>query len=229
MGRYYGYNRVSTKNQNLDRGNKSIVDFCSLHNYPLEKVFVDTQTGRNFERIRYTVLKEDVLKSGDTLIISEYDRLGRAEQTRQELEYFKRNNIRVIFLDIPTTQLDVDAFPDEMARLILNCINDMLISFYDCIARTELERKKKRQKEGIQAKKDRGEWENYGRPRKMSKEDFAKYYSRVVKNEIGSLELQRELGLHKDTYFRYVREYKKQQEGNQMENVKGLSSTEIKF
>lgn len=42
----------------------------------------------------------------------------------------------------------------------------------------------------------------------MKKEDFAEEYQKVENKEIGSLELMRKLGLSKDTYFRYVREYK---------------------
>lgn len=56
--------------------------------------------------------------------------------------------------------------------------------------------------------KERGEWDKYGRPRKMSTEDFAKAYQRVIDGEIGSLALMRELGLQRDTYWRYVREFK---------------------
>lgn len=209
MGRYYGYNRVSTKEQHLDRGRKSIENFCKERGYYLSKIFEDKQTGKNFERPRYIVLKEDVVQAGDTIIIPEYDRLGRADETKQELEYFKEHNIRIIFLDIPTTQTDLSVLNDEMSIAVLRCINDMLISFYDLMAKTELQRKRKRQKEGIEAKKARGEWGDYGRPRKMSKEDFAQHYIRVVKKEIGSLALMRELGLQQDTYFRYVREYKK--------------------
>ena len=208
MGRWYGYNRVSTKDQHLDRGRKTIEDFCKANGYPLEKIFEDKQTGKNYDRPRYIVLKEDELREGDNLVIPEYDRFGRAEETKRELEYFKAHNIRVIFLDIPTTQIDLSTIPDEMAKMILSCINDMLISFYDLMARTELTRKKKRQEEGIAAMKLRGDWERYGRPRVMSKEDFAKQYQRVIKKEIGSLALMRELKLNKDTYFRYVREYK---------------------
>lgn len=206
---YYGYNRVSTKEQHLDRGNEAIKDFCSSHNYPLMKIYTDKQSGTNFERPRWIVLKEDVLRSGDTLIIPEYDRLGRADETKLQLEFLKEHNIRVIFLDIPTTQMD---FPsdDTMAAIVMNCINDMLISFYDLIARTELERRTKRQREGIKAMKERGEWERYGRPRILSKETFSLQYLRVERKEIGSLALMRELGLKKDTYFRYVREYKNQ-------------------
>lgn len=212
MGRFYGYNRVSSKEQNLERGRKSIQDFCRENGYPLEKIYEDKQTGKDYFRPRYIVLKEDVLRSGDVLVIPEYDRLGRADQTKKELEYFKEKGVRIIFLDIPTTKIDISSFNDTMAQMILAFINDMLISFYDLIARTELERKQKRQREGIEAMKAKGEWSRYGRPRCMSKEEFAKQYERVLQGETGTLELQRELGLNKDTFFRYVREYKKERQ-----------------
>ena len=200
MGYYYGYNRVSTKEQHEDRGNKSITEFCKSHNYPLQRIFVDKQTGKNFDRTRYQVLKEDVLRSGDTLIVAEYDRLGRADETKSELEYYKEHNIRVIFLDIPTTQMELSLIEDHMAKMILNCINEMLISFYDCLARSELERKKKRQREGYEALKKRGEWDKLGRPRKMSKEEFAQAYQKVIQGDLKTTELMKELGLKENTY-----------------------------
>ena len=119
------------------------------------------------------------MQKGDILIIPEYDRLGRAAETKAELEYLNKKGVRVIFLDIPTTQIDLNEIPDEMAKMVLACINEMLISFYDLMARTELNRKKKRQKEGIEEMKKRGEWEKYGRPRIMKKEDFAEEYQQV--------------------------------------------------
>ena len=75
MGFYYGYNRVSTKEQHLDRGRNKIEQFCKEHGYELQKVFEDKKTGKNFDRPRYVVLKHDVLRPGDTLIIPEFDRL----------------------------------------------------------------------------------------------------------------------------------------------------------
>lgn len=208
MGNYYGYNRVSSKEQHEDRGNANIEAFCKLHSYPLERIYVDKQTGKNYDRARYKVLKEDVLRKGDCLIIPEYDRLGRADETKTELEYYKNNGIRVIFLDIPTTQMDFSAIEDTMAQMVLNCINDMLISFYDCIARTELERKRKRQQEGYEALRKRGEWNKVGRPRKMTKEEFAEAYQEVIKGDLKTSELMRKLELTENTYFRYVKEYK---------------------
>ena len=55
----------------------------------------------------------------------------------------------------------------------------------------------------------RGEWDKLGRPRKMSKEAFAQAYQQVEKGELKTSELLRQLNLNSDTYFRYVREYKK--------------------
>lgn len=98
---FYGYHRVSTKEQNLERGIKGIEDFCKSRNYKLEKVFVDKMSGKTIDRPRYTVLKEDVLREGDTLIIYELDRLARDKKAiSNELRYYDEHNIRVMILDI---------------------------------------------------------------------------------------------------------------------------------
>lgn len=73
---YYGYHRISTKEQHLDRGIIEIKRFCENQKIKLESIFTDKITGKNFDRPRYTVLVEDVLRVGDTLIITELDRLN---------------------------------------------------------------------------------------------------------------------------------------------------------
>lgn len=60
----------------------------------------------------------------------------------------------------------------------------------------------------FEAKKARGEWSDYGRHRIMIPEELAKQYNKVIKGEIGSLELMRQLKMKKSTYFKYVGEYK---------------------
>ena len=62
MGNFYAYNRVSSKEQHEDRGNANIQKFCSERNINLVKIYVDKQSGRDFDRARYRVLKEDVLR-----------------------------------------------------------------------------------------------------------------------------------------------------------------------
>lgn len=208
---YYGYHRVSTKQQHLDRGVESIENFCKERNYPLAKVFTDKISGKKFDRPRFTVLKEDVLRSGDVLILHELDRLARTKKAiAEELAYFDKIGVRVMILNIPTTLIDLSSAPEGMYKTVLETINHIVIEIYSMQAQTELELKEKRQREGIEAMKNRGDWDRYGRPRKMSKEDFAKEYQSVRSGEIGSLALMRKLGLNRDTYFRYVREYKKE-------------------
>lgn len=206
---YYGYHRASTAEQHLDRGITGIEEFCKNRGYDLQKIYTDKMTGKTFDRPRYTVLKEDVLRSGDTLIVFELDRLGRNKaDIAAELSYFKENNIRVMFLDIPTTAVDYGELDSNMSRLIMETVNNILIELVSMNAQAEVERKQKRVAEGIAAMKARGDWHKYGRPRKMSRETFAEQYARIECGEIGTLALMRELGLSHDTFFRYIRELK---------------------
>ena len=50
----YGYHRTSTREQHLDRGIAEIETFCKNNNIELEKIYTDQQTGKNFDRPRYT-------------------------------------------------------------------------------------------------------------------------------------------------------------------------------
>lgn len=203
----YGYHRTSTQMQHLDRGIKEIETYCQSHNLNLEKIYVDQCTGKNFYRPRYTVLKEDVLRPGDTLIVTELDRLGRNKHnTMEEISYYKEKQIRLMVLELPTTLMDLSTLNNSMAELMLDCINNMMLELYASIAQAETEKREKRQREGIAAKKARGEWADYGRPRKLSLEEFSKQYERVKRNEIQPCILMQELGLKKSTYYKYKTE-----------------------
>lgn len=208
---YYCYNRTSTEEQHLDRGLKEVRDYCSNNNIHLEKIYTDKQTGKNFNRERYIVMKEDVLRSNDVLIISEVDRLGRNKKAiLEELQYYKEKEIRVMILELPTTLMDLSHMGNDMAKMMLELINNMMIELYATMAQAEIEKKEKRQREGIQAKKDRGEWDDYGRPKAMEFKKFEKEYSRVINNKIKPFELMRELGLTKSTFYRYKKQYDEQ-------------------
>ena len=202
----YGYHRTSTREQHLDRGIVEINAYCSVHNLEIEKIFTDQQTGKNFNRPRYTIMKEDVLRAGDELIITEVDRLGRNKQEiLRELQYYRDNQIRVKILELPTTLIDLSSMDNAMARMIMETINSMLIEIYAAMAQAEIEKKEKRQKEGIQAKKERGDWEDYGRPALISDERFVKEYEKVTSGEIRPCELMKQLRMSKATFYRYVR------------------------
>lgn len=210
MGDYFGYHRVSTTNQHLDRGLDEISKFCVEHGITLKNpIYTDKQTGKTFDRPRYTVLKEDVLRPGDTLIISEVDRLGRnKKQIVKELSDFREKGIRVMILELPTTLMEVDS-SNPMNKLILETIQNMIIELYACLAEGELEKKNKRQREGIEAMKTRGEWEKYGRPRRSTLAKFAEVYKLVEEGVIKATEAAKQLGMSVPTYYRYREQYLK--------------------
>ncbi|MDD5935485.1 MAG: recombinase family protein [Clostridiales bacterium] len=207
----FGYHRTSTAEQHLDRGIKEITEYCEKNNLELRRIYTDQQSGKNFNRERYIVMKEDVLDKGDTLIITELDRLGRnKKETLNELRYFKDRDIRVMILELPTTLMDLSALEDSMAAMLMDAVNNMLIELYAAMAQAELEKKEKRQREGIEAKKARGEWDDYGRPHAIDFEKFANEYLRVIRGEIRPVDCMRILGLKKSTYYNYVKRWKEQ-------------------
>lgn len=207
---YYAYHRVSTKNQHEDRGIAEIEAFCRQKNITLSSdIFCDKQTGKNFNRPEYQFIRGRIQK-GDTLIITEMDRLGRNKaEILKELQFFRDRGIYVIILEIPTTQQDYSQLESSMAKMMMETINNMLIEMYAVFAQLEIEKKEKRQREGIASKKDRGEWDDYGRPAAIDYKQFAAAYVRVKRGEIGPTDLRRELGLSHSTFYRYRAQYLK--------------------
>ena len=212
MNKFVAYHRTSTKDQHLDRGINEITEYCKSNNIKLykNKVYTDQKTGKNFDRPRYQMLKEEILEEGDVLIVTELDRLGRnKEATLQELRFYKEHNIRVMVLELPTTLIDLSSMENSIARMMMETINNMMIELYASMAQAEIEKKEKRQREGIEAKKARGEWGDYGRPRKMTFEEFSTHYRLVQEGKKKPFELMRELGLSKPTFYRYKNQIEK--------------------
>jgi len=206
----YGYHRTSTTEQHLDRGIAAISDFCQKNNLVLDEMFTDQQTGKNFNRPDYLTLKRMAKKPGDIIIISELDRLGRnKEDTLKELQHFKNLGVRLMILEIPTTLVDYSNMMDNtMANMIMETINNMLIEMYATFAHAEMLKREKRQREGIQAMKDRGEWEKYGRPEIIDFKKFAAEYKKVMDGELRPFECMKLLGMKKATFYSYARKYK---------------------
>ena len=190
----YGYHRTSTKEQHLDRGIQEIERYCNEHEMALTNIFTDQETGKNFNRPRYTVLVEDVLRPGDILIVTELDRLGRNKHdTMQQIQRIKNMGVRLMVLELPTTLMDLSVMDNAMARMMLETINNMMLELYASMAQAELEKKEKRQREGIEAKKLRGEWDDYGRPSVMKQETFDENFQSVVSGETTPTQLRKNL------------------------------------
>ncbi len=207
----YGYHRTSTTEQHLDRGVKSIEDYCKANNIELDVLFTDQCTGKNFQRPDYTAMKR-VAKANDWIICTEVDRLGRnKEATLSELNYYKSKHIRVMILEIPTTLIDYSKLDNSMASMLMETINNMLIEMYATFAHAEMLKRELRQKQGIQAMRDRKEWDKYGRPATMDYDKFKQEYKKVVSGQIKPFELMRQLDMKKSTYYKYAKRFKQEE------------------
>lgn len=213
--RYYAYHRTSTTDQHLDRGITAINDFCKERNIKLDaKIYTDQCTGKNFDRPSYKELKEQLIyqvqENGQevVLIVTELDRLGRNKTlTLNEIRNFQSKGIRLMVLEIPTTLVDFSNLDNGMSKMMMETINNMLIEMYASFAHAEMEKRAKRQEEGIAAKKNRGEWSDYGRPRVLEFDKFVKEYKRVLKGELKPVECMKLLEISKAAYYRYRKEY----------------------
>lgn len=212
---YFAYHRTSTKEQHLDRGISEINEFIAKEKIELVNgIYTDQQTGKNFNRPCYDKMLQDMelarkINPNETiaLILTELDRLGRNKQLiLSEIRKMQDKGIRLMVLEIPTTltELPVD---NNISTMIMETINNMLIEMYASFAQAELEKKEKRQREGMAAKKARGEWEDYGRPRALEFDKFSKEYKRVLAGDIRPVECMKLLGITKPTYYRYAKEY----------------------
>lgn len=143
----YGYARVSTKEQNEER------QLLALREFGIEKksIFVDKQSGKDFERPNYKRLMKK-LKPDDTLVIKSIDRLGRNydEILEQWRIITKEKRAAVVVLDMPL--LDTRQSRDLTGTLIA----DIVLQLLSYVAQTEREFIRQRQAEGIAAAKARG-------------------------------------------------------------------------
>ncbi|MEG2365051.1 MAG: recombinase family protein [Terrisporobacter sp.] len=189
-----GYARVSGLDQVLDR------QIESLKEYGCEKIYCDKSTGKNFNRPEYIKLKE-MIRPGDVLVVHEFDRLGRNKKlTLKELQYFKDNKIRLVALNLPTTQLNTDD------NVMLETINNIVIELYTMIAQQEIETREKRQAEGIKVAKEKGI--KFGR-RKIEYPKEWKGVMELLENKtLTNIKAMEILDLRKTTYYRLLKEYK---------------------
>ena len=155
-GKTYGYARVSTREQNLDRQLAAFEDF----GVDPGNIFADKASGADFERPRYRALMRALLP-GDTLVVKSIDRLGRNydEILEEWREITRDRGVSIVVLDMPL--LDTR---DQLEGVTGALIGDIVLQLLSYVAQVERESIRQRQSEGIAAARARGV--QFGRPRK---------------------------------------------------------------
>ena len=193
----YGYIRVSTREQNEDRQLIALLDAA----VPEGNIFLDKQSGKDFERPQYKRLVRK-LRPGDLLYIKSIDRLGRnyEEIQNQWRILTKEKGIDIVVLDMPL--LDTRRGKD----LVGTFLSDIVLQVLSFVAENERTNIRQRQAEGIAAAKKRGV--QFGRPHVKPPDDFPKIVSAWEDGQMSFQDALKNSGLAEATFYRRLREYR---------------------
>ena len=191
----YGYCRVSATDQNEERQLAAMDEL----NIPPEKVFIDKQSGKDFNRPAYKTLL-NTLSPGDLLYILSIDRLGRNydEIQNQWRKLTKERGVDIAVIDMPI--LDTRNGRDLMGTFIA----DTVLSILSFVAQNEREAIQKRQAGGIKAARVKGV--HLGRPLKRLPDNFMVLAKRWERKIMSTRDLIRYTGIPESTLYRRLRE-----------------------
>ena len=189
----YGYVRVSSIDQNEDR---QLVVMCE-NNVPNGNIYIDKQSGKDFERPQYKKLVKK-LKKGDLLYILSIDRLGRNYEDIQKQWRILIKDIGVDICVIDMPLLDTRNGKDLMGTFIA----DLVLQILSFVAQNERENIKKRQAQGIAVAKAKGV--KFGRPLKPLPDNFENQV-KLWQNGIVKLpEILKVCAISEATFYRRV-------------------------
>lgn len=144
----YGYIRVSTKEQNIDRQMTALIKQGLVK----ENIFIDKASGKDFNRKGYKKMLRRI-KKNDEVFIKSIDRLGRNyEEIISQWKYLtKKKEVNLIVIDFPLldTRKKVDGITGAF-------IADIVLQVMSYVAQIERENTHKRQMEGIKEAQKRG-------------------------------------------------------------------------
>lgn len=188
----YGYARVSTREQNEAR------QLDALTAAGIETVYLDKQSGKDFDRPQYKRLLRR-LRRDDVLYIQSIDRLGRnySDILEQWRILTKEKGVDIVVLDMPL--LDTRRGKDLLGTFLA----DIVLQVLSFVAENERANIRQRQAEGIAAAKARGV--RFGRPPRPLPDNFEAICRRWQKGEISCAEAARVAGMPIST-FRYRKE-----------------------
>lgn len=189
----YGYARVSTREQNDERQRIALTAFGITP----RAIFVDKQSGRDFDRTQYQRLMRR-LKKDDTIVVKSIDRLGRnyTEILEQWRIITKDKQAAIVVLDMPL--LDTRRSRDLTGTLIA----DIVLQLLSYVAQTERELIRQRQAEGIAAAKERGV--RFGRPQSSRPTGFPALLQCWRGGELSARQAAEQLNITHKTFLRWA-------------------------
>lgn len=192
----YGYVRVSTKEQNIDRQLTAILK----EEIEMKQIYIDKASGKDFNRKKYKKLIKK-LKEGDELYIKSIDRLGRNydEIIKEWNRITKEKNVDIVVLDFPL--LDTRTKVNDLTGKF---IADIVLQILSYVAQIERENIHQRQMEGINEAKKRGV--KFGRSKIEIPKEFYNLAEKYIKNQTSLRKASKELGVSHTTFSKWLKE-----------------------
>lgn len=208
----YGYARVSTTDQNLERQLEQLRQYITDERY----IITDKASGKNFDRRGYNSLVGTAdtaprLHEGDLLLITSLDRLGRNYvEIREQWEYITKTlkaDIKV--LEIPL--LDTAATDGNLDKRF---IADLVLQILSYTAEKERENTRKRQRQGIDVMQvvdgkrvSSKTGRPTGRPNAVYPDNWEQVYKQWKECSITANKAMETLDLKRTTFYKLVKQY----------------------
>ena len=192
----YGYVRVSTAQQHIDRQIDALLEM----GLDYSSIYIDYESGKDFNRKNYKKLIRK-LKKDDLLIIKSIDRLGRDySMIIEEWRLItKEKEADIMVVDMPLLDTRI-----EGKNLVGKFISDIVLQVLSFVAQNERETMRVRQAEGIRTAKARGV--KFGRPRITLPNNFEIVARQYLNKEITNKKACEILGMTRGSFFRYMKE-----------------------
>lgn len=199
----FAYARKNVKSEVISEQINLIKDYCSNNQINLdERDFIIDDSENTLNREGYNALCSYMMRSGDVLIISELDRLGRDIINIKD-EWFKLIDMGIDLIIISNPIMSTYGKSAQEKDITQKIISDLLLY----ISEKEKAKNKRRQAEGIQALKDKNNGRGIGRPKTKVNKDFKVQYKLWKSGKQTAVQTFNNLGLTKATFYRLVKEF----------------------
>ena len=193
MEKTYGYARVSTKDQNLERQIIALLAWGVLE----DDILVEKKSGKDFERPVYKEMVKN-LRPGDVLVIKSLDRLGRDyEEIIDQWRFITKD----IFADIVVLDMPLLDTRNREQNLTASLVTDLVLQILSYVAQTERELCLQRQSEGIAAAKAKGV--KFGRRPKKTPNTFHEVMLLYANGKITAKDAAKKLGISRPTFMKW--------------------------
>lgn len=212
----YGYARVSTTEQNLDRQLKQLKE----QGIDEKNIITDKVSGKNFNRTGYNLLvgtenTAPLLRKGDLLVIVSLDRLGRnyndISKEWEKITCTLQADIKVLDMPLLDTSVTNNSLDGRF-------IADLVLQILSYTAEKERQNIRKRQRQGIDAMTTDEQGKRIssktgrpvGRPTATYPANWKEVYKLWKKGAITSVVAMEQLGLKRTTFYKLVKQYEQQ-------------------